>query len=107
MKTCTLLFSELPFQGGMDWANTSGLMTPGRRVLLVVLWTLLPVTERVVATFRKNFATAAAPGLVVPQFPRGCCRIDLDGDGDEGTGWVLIYMHMALTNVCRRNLAEC
>jgi hypothetical protein len=21
--------------------------------------------------------------------------IDLDGDGDEGTGWVLIYLHMA------------
>lgn len=36
---------------------------------------------------------ASAPGLVV-RSDRGAVAIDLDGDGNEGTGWVLIYMHI-------------
>ncbi len=26
---------------------------------------------------------------------RGVVALDMDGDGDEGTGWVLVYMHIA------------
>jgi len=26
---------------------------------------------------------------------RGAVALDLDGDGDEGTGWVLLYLHLA------------
>ena len=26
---------------------------------------------------------------------RGVVAIDLDGDGQESTGWVLVYMHIA------------
>ncbi len=26
---------------------------------------------------------------------RGAVALDLDGDGNEGTGWVLLYMHLA------------
>jgi hypothetical protein len=29
--------------------------------------------------------------------------LDLDGDGDEGTGWVLIYLHMAEDGRAARN----
>lgn len=41
-----------------------------------------------------HFATAAAAGLVI-QSRDGEVVIDLDGDGFAGTGWTLLYMHMA------------
>ncbi|MDK2982146.1 MAG: LasA protease [Chloroflexota bacterium] len=41
-----------------------------------------------------HYATAAAAGLVV-RAGNGVVVIDLDGDGLEQTGWVLVYMHMA------------
>jgi LasA protease len=40
------------------------------------------------------WAVAAAAGLVVRTGP-GLVVIDLDGDGHEQTGWVLIYLHLA------------
>ncbi len=39
-------------------------------------------------------AVAAAAGLVVRTGP-GLIVIDLDGDGYEQTGWVLVYLHIA------------
>ncbi len=41
-----------------------------------------------------EWAVAAAPG-VVTRSERGFVVVDLDGDGFEGTGWVLVYLHMA------------
>ncbi len=40
------------------------------------------------------FATAAAPGLVV-RSESGFVVLDLDMDGDESTGWTLVYLHLA------------
>ncbi len=37
---------------------------------------------------------AAAAGLVVRTGP-GLVVLDLDGDGHEQTGWVLVYLHLA------------
>ncbi len=42
----------------------------------------------------QRWVTAAAPGLVVMS-EDGMVLQDLDADGFAGTGWVLIYMHMA------------
>jgi len=39
-------------------------------------------------------AVAAAGGVVV-RSARGALALDLDGDGNEQTGWVLVYMHLA------------
>ena len=41
------------------------------------------------------WVTAAASGLVV-RSGSGMVVIDLDGDGREQTGWVLIYLHLAV-----------
>lgn len=41
-----------------------------------------------------SWATAAAPGLVIYS-QDGLVMIDLDEDGRDETGWVLLYMHMA------------
>ncbi len=41
-----------------------------------------------------NFGTAAAPGII-DRSADGLVILDLDGDGDESTGWTLLYAHMA------------
>jgi murein DD-endopeptidase MepM/ murein hydrolase activator NlpD len=43
------------------------------------------------------WVTAAASGLVV-RSGNGAVVIDLDGDGYEQTGWVLLYMHVSNTD---------
>ena len=40
------------------------------------------------------FATALAPG-VIARTDEGTVILDLDGDGDETTGWTILYLHMA------------
>jgi len=42
----------------------------------------------------KAWVAAAASGLVVRTGP-GLVVVDLDGDGKEQTGWVLVYLHVA------------
>ncbi len=41
----------------------------------------------------QNFVVAMADGLVVRSGPDGVA-LDLDGDGDERTGWVIFYLHL-------------
>jgi LasA protease len=41
-----------------------------------------------------NYATAMADGVVARSGPDGLA-LDLDGDGDERTGWVLFYLHLS------------
>lgn len=45
----------------------------------------------------ENFATAVAPG-VIARIAEGTVILDLDGDGDETTGWTILYLHMASRN---------
>lgn len=40
------------------------------------------------------WATAIAPG-VVARSGNGIVVLDLDGDGDEATGWTILYLHIA------------
>lgn len=41
-----------------------------------------------------SWVTAIAPGLVL-RAGRGSVLVDLDGDGNEGSGWVVLYLHIA------------
>jgi hypothetical protein len=43
---------------------------------------------------QENYAVAMADGLVVRSTVDGLA-LDLDGDGDERTGWVVFYLHLA------------
>lgn len=40
------------------------------------------------------YATAVAPG-VIARTDEGTVILDLDGDGDESTGWTILYLHIA------------
>lgn len=41
-----------------------------------------------------NFATAVAAGMIA-RTAEGTVVLDLDGDGDESTGWTILYLHMS------------
>jgi LasA protease len=41
-----------------------------------------------------NYATAVAPGIIA-RARNGAVVLDLDGDGNERTGWTITYLHIA------------
>ncbi len=87
----TLIF---PFAPGEGWSLTGG---PHITWQTGTPWGALdfaPVTGEPHCAVSARWVTAAAPGLVV-RSERSVVALDLDGDGDEGTGWVLIYQHVA------------
>jgi len=84
----------LPFAPGEYWSLTGG---PHITWQTGTPWGALdfaPVTGEAHCAVSFRWVTAAAPGLVV-RSERSVVALDLDGDGDEGTGWVLIYQHIA------------
>lgn len=42
----------------------------------------------------QYFVTAVAPGIIA-RTDTGVVVLDLDGDGDESTGWSILYLHLA------------
>ena len=84
----------LPFQPGLTWALTSGPHIAWQVGSPRGAIDFAPRDDLPGCTVSNVYATASAPGLVV-RSSRGAVAVDLDGDGNEGTGWVIIYMHLA------------
>jgi LasA protease len=85
---------ELPFPVGEKWTLTGG---PHEAWGVGSPWGAVdfaPANVEPGCTVSAFWATAAAPGLVI-RSDRGQVIIDLDGDGHEETGWVLLYLHIA------------
>ena len=83
-----------PFAPGEDWSLTAGPHATWQTGTPRGAIDFAPIIEETRCSVSSRWVTAAAPGLVV-RANRGVVAIDLDGDGDEGTGWVLIYLHVA------------
>lgn len=84
----------LPMELGETWAFTGGPHTGwGVGEPLAALDFAPPVEGDACAT-APNWATASAAGVIV-RSETGQVMIDLDGDGDERTGWALFYLHIA------------
>jgi murein DD-endopeptidase MepM/ murein hydrolase activator NlpD len=85
---------ELPIPPGERWSLTGGphysWNTGSPRGGL----DFAPVTGEPACSVSRAWATAAAPGLVV-RSANNALAIDLDGDGYEQTGWVVVYVHLA------------
>ena len=88
---------ELPFAPGENWALTSGPHISWRTGTPRGALDFAPITGEPACAVSRAWVTASAPGLVV-RSERGVVTIDLDGDGLEQTGWVLLYMHIADEN---------
>ncbi len=83
----------LPFARGETWSYTGG---PHSGWDSGSAWAALDfaVGEPQGCLPSEEWALAAAAGKII-RSDNGAVILDLDGDGYEQTGWVLLYMHMA------------
>ncbi len=87
---------RFPFPAGHAWTYTGGPHTGWGTGEPFTAIDFAPPTEfsGCFAVEEDEFATAMADGFVVRSDADGII-IDLDKDGDERTGWVLYYLHLA------------
>ncbi len=83
----------LPFPRGQTWNFTGGPHPVWGRL---GVWAALDMAPQGVqgCQIAPEYAVAMAPGLVV-RSERGILVLDLDGDGDERTGWVIFHLHVS------------
>ena len=86
----------LPFPADQTWNFTGGPHTGWGTGIPFAALDFAPPSEKsgCVPAKVENFATASADGLVVRSTTDGLA-LDLDRDGDERTGWILFYLHLA------------
>ena len=84
---------RLPFGPGMEWAYTGGPHTGYGLGAPYAAIDFAPGAIKGGCTPTWTLATAVAPG-VVARSETGTVILDLDGDGDERTGWVVFYLHV-------------
>ncbi len=87
---------QLPFPVGHIWTYTGGPHTAWGSGEPFAAIDLAPPSDKSGCFIAdvQQFATAMADGLVVRSDIDGLI-LDLDMDGDERTGWVLFYLHLA------------
>jgi len=88
---------RLPYNNEVGWAFTGG---PHTGWGSLAPWSALDFAppSNVTGCYPTDlWTTAVADGLVVRD-GEGLLVLDLDGDGDERTGWVLFYLHIAERN---------
>lgn len=86
----------LPFPSDQTWNFTGGPHTGWGTGEPFAAVDFAPPSEKsgCVPAKPENFATAVADGLVVRSSVDGVA-LDLDKDGNERTGWVILYLHLA------------
>jgi murein DD-endopeptidase MepM/ murein hydrolase activator NlpD len=84
----------LPFRAGEIWAFTGGPHTGWGTLQPWAALDFAPGSETSGCSPTSLPVVAMADGLVV-RSETGVVMLDLDGDGDERTGWNLLYLHVA------------
>jgi len=87
---------RFPFRAGYVWTNTGGPHTGWGTGQPFAALDFAPAsnTSGCFTVSSDSYAVAMADGLVVRSDVDGLV-LDLDKDGDERTGWVLFYLHLA------------
>jgi len=83
-----------PFPAGEIWAFTGGPHTGWGTLLPWAALDFAPPSAVGGCVPTTEVATAVANGVVV-RSETGVVMLDLDGDGDERTGWDILYLHVA------------
>jgi hypothetical protein len=83
----------LPFLPGLTWAYTGGPHTGFGEGAPLAAIDFAPGAMSSGCVPTSEWATAVAPGVISRSEP-GAVVLDLDGDGDERTGWVVFYFHI-------------
>ncbi len=90
----------LPFELGKTWTYTGGPHAAwGNGAPLAAIDFAPPAVIGGCAP-SSEFVTAVADGQIVRSGP-AVALLDLDGDGDERTGWVIFYLHLGLNDQIR------
>ena len=84
----------LPFEPGYVWALTGGPHTAWGAGEPLAALDFAPPSKTSGCVPSAVWATAVADGVVV-RSETGQVMLDLDGDGDERTGWNIFYLHVA------------
>jgi murein DD-endopeptidase MepM/ murein hydrolase activator NlpD len=84
----------LPFEAGETWAYTGGPHTGWGSGLPFAAIDFAPPSESSGCVNSQEWVTAVADG-VITHHDTGVLELDLDGDGDPRTGWVVFYLHIA------------
>jgi len=85
---------ELPFAPGERWSLTGGPHSSWNTGSPRGALDFAPVTGEPPCSVSKTWVTASAPGVIV-RSDNNVVAIDLDGDGYEQTGWVVVFVHIA------------
>lgn len=85
---------ELPFVSGEEWSYTSGPHDSWNTGTPRGALDFAPVTGEKPCAVSFAWVTASAAG-VIARSDHNVVEIDLDGDGNDQTGWVILYMHVA------------
>ncbi len=85
---------RLPFEGGKSWAYTGGPHTAWGEGDPLAAIDFAPPSVVGGCSESTEWVTAVADGVISRTGP-AIAVLDLDGDGDERTGWVVFYLHLA------------
>ena len=84
----------LPFAPGKIWAYTGGPHSAWEHEGALAAIDFAPSSDISGCTESDKWVVAPAAGLVV-RSDKGVIVLDLDGDGNEATGWNLLFLHIA------------
>ena len=85
---------QLPYINDVGWAFTGGPHTGWGSMAPWSALDFAPPSE-VTGCYPTSLPTTAVAAGVVVREGEGVLLLDLDGDGDERTGWVVLYLHIA------------
>ncbi|MCS7011866.1 MAG: M23 family metallopeptidase [Anaerolineales bacterium] len=83
-----------PFEPGRLWSFTGGPHAAWEKESALAALDFAPAMAEPGCGESPDWVVAVAPGLIV-RSGGGYVILDLDGDGYEQTGWVILYMHIA------------
>jgi hypothetical protein len=84
---------NLPFASGERWSFTGGPHRSWNAGSPRGALDFSPVTGEPACTTSRAWVTASAEGIIT-RASDNVLAIDLDGDGHEQTGWVLVFLHI-------------
>jgi hypothetical protein len=88
---------SLPFESGKTWAFTGGPHTGWGQGDPWAALDFAPPSAEGGCEITSEWAVAVAPGIIA-RSEKGLAELDLDGDGDFRTGWVVLYLHLGIQN---------
>lgn len=89
---------SLPFPRNHTWAFTGGPHTGWGEGDPLAALDFAPPNVVGGCKETEEYATAVADGVIARVSPASAI-LDLDGDGDERTGWVVYYLHLASASI--------